>query len=87
MRRTSCTGKPSTIPPLSAPRELELLPLRIEALSARQTIAKRISRSRNANYFLEPLSAIDPPSPSEIAVTLAGIDFNASICAQAGQAR
>jgi len=36
---------------------------------------------------LEPLSAIDPPSPSEIAVTLAGIDFSASICAQAGQAR
>ena len=60
-------------------------------LSASQTIRKMNSRSREppsapAGYCdLSPFSAIDPPPPSEIAVTLAGIDFSASISAHAGQ--
>src|SRR3954451_10652102 len=54
-------------------------------LRAIPTIAQMISRARDAHYFLEPLSASDPLPPSEIAVTFAGIDFSASICAQAGQ--
>ena len=36
-------------------------------------------------YFLLLFSAIDPPPPSEIALTVAGIDFSASISAHAGQ--
>ena len=58
---------------------------RYAMLSAIQTTAKTISRSRSANYFLLLLSAIDPPPPREIAVTFAGIDFSASMSAQAGQ--
>ena len=54
-------------------------------LSAIQTTAKTISASRSANYRFDPLSAIEPPPPREIAVTLLGIDFSASISAQAGQ--
>ena len=46
-------------------------------MSARRTLLRR--------YRLLLFSAIDPPPPSEIALTVAGIDFSASISAQAGQ--